>query len=138
MKRACALIGMTCSIVLLMAAKPAWQSTVSLPCLTPGTEGQARIQDIKVDLVATDTSAVLWRNGFGVAGVDSGSVLLISDSLVCTRVTYAVDSGLSQPLQGTSSMIVLKLGPRYIAFAESRYGTFYVDTTFTYKELSFP
>lgn len=70
--------------------------------------------------------------------MDSSAVLVVSDSLACTRVTYAVDSGLSHPPQGAPSMIVLRVGPRYIAFAEFGYGTFYVDTTFTYKELSLP
>lgn len=109
-----------------------------LPCLSPESVGQIRLQDIKEQLASSDTGSVLWRRGFGLTGVDSASVFVVTDTLVCTRVTHAVDSASARPPATDQYPLVLKAGPRYIAFDEAGYGTTLVDTTFAYRQLSLP
>lgn len=69
----------------------------NLPCLVPGSESADRIQSIKENLAGTDSSAIRWRNAFGLSGVDSASVAVIGDTLVYTTVTSKVDSAFHEP-----------------------------------------
>jgi hypothetical protein len=129
-------VALSATLILPKARRSILES--ALPCLSSGSVGQIRLQDIKENLASSDTESVLWRRGFGLTGVDSASVFVVTDTLVCTRVTHAVDSAFSQPAAMNQYLLVLKAGPRYIAFDEAGYGTNFVDTTFTYRQLSLP
>ena len=76
--------------------------------------GLLRIADLKESIVAGDSGAILYRNGFGIAGVDTGTVRAVTDTLVCTRVTQTVDSAFSSPLATTFYFLDTTFAMRFV------------------------
>lgn len=95
--------------------------------------GSMRFQTLKESLASTDSDAVLYRQGVGLLGVDSGSVFVVSDTIVCTAVTSAADAAFRSSIRN-GPFAVVRAGPRYVAFepeAEPQ-PVFYVDTNFVF------
>lgn len=108
---------------------------VGLSCLRADASSLTRIQAIKYNLAASDTQSVSWRVGSGLVGVDSGIVIVVADSTVCTRVTHVVDSVLGPMPSVAADLVVLRVGPRYIAFEPEGSSMFFLDTTFVFTGL---
>lgn len=105
-------------------------------CATTGTgAGLKRLQVLKENLAGTDLASVLYRKGFGLTGVDSASVKVVTDTAVCSAVTAAIDSAFTASVH-TGPFIVVLVGNLYFAYqadAEPQ-STFYVDrTTYRFK-----
>ena len=94
-------------------------SESSLPCMAPRSESADWIHSINENPAGADSSSIRWRNAFGLAGVDSVALTVVSDTLVCTSVTLVVDSVFHEPASTTAYLVVLRAGPRYTAFAPS-------------------
>lgn len=129
----------TLGLVLSIAAASTHRSEMlqasQLTCLTPDSNALQRIADLKHDIVATDTSSVLFRNGFGVAGVDTSTIQAVTDTSICTRVTQVVDSAFSSAPATSAYLVVLRVGPRYVAFGTTGSSQYFLDTTFALKEV---
>lgn len=118
-------------VVLLSAPTRAQTS-----CASTGTgPGLKRLQALKGNLARTDTAAVLYRKGFGLTGVDSASVTVVTDTAVCSAVTAAIDSAFTTSVH-TGPFVVVAVGSLYFAYeanAEPQ-STFYVDrATYAFK-----
>lgn len=101
-----------------------------LPCTMPGNESAVTIQSLKEELASSDSNAIRWRNGFGLVGVDSASVSIVTDTTACTRITAVVDSAFNSSPSATA-LATLRAGPRYVAFDTSSQDQWYVlDSTF--------
>lgn len=133
--RMIAIVGLIGSIAAASLPRFGTQQAGQLPCLTPDSMGLLRIADLKHHVVASDSGSILYRNGFGIAGVDTGMVRVVSDTLVCTRITQAVDSAFSSPLAPTPYLVVVRAGPRYVAFGMSGSSYYFLDTTFVVKDV---
>lgn len=133
--RALSLTVLSLGIVLHAAYHPGSDSPTSLPCLVPGAESADRISTIKENLASSDSGAILWRTGFGMVGVDSASLLVVADTLVCTAVTRSVDSAFHKGTSTEAYLVVLRAGPRYVSFAPSgqSQSLFITDTNYVFK-----
>lgn len=110
---------------------------VDLPCVAPAADGQSTVQGIKLELVRTDSAAIRFRNAFGIAGVDSSTVAVVSDTVVCTRIHQVVDSAFHiTPPTPSAYLVVLRVGPRFISFnptGTSPSALYITDTNFVWK-----
>ena len=97
--------------------------------------GLKRLQALKETLARSDAASVLYRKGFGLTGVDSASVTVVTDTAVCSAVTAAIDSAFSRTVH-TGPFIEMRVGSLYFAYeanAEPQ-STFYVDrATYAFK-----
>jgi hypothetical protein len=96
-------------------------------------DGPKRLQRIKESLASSESDALRYRQAFGLVGVDSGSVVAVSDTITCSAVTASIDAEFRNPVRG-GPFFVARAGARYVAFepdAEPQ-PLFYVDTNFTY------
>lgn len=119
-------------LVVLLSAPTRAQSS----CASTGTgAGLKRLQALKETLARTDTAAVLYRKGFGLTGVDSASVAVVTDTAVCSAVTASIDSAFTTSVRSGPFIVVL-VGSLYFAYeanAEPQ-STFYVDrVTYAFK-----
>lgn len=108
-------------------------------CASPGTGmGLKLLQVFKQRLAATDTAAVLFRVGFGLTGVDSAAVTVVTDTAVCSRVTASIDSAFADSTH-SGPFVVIQAGPYYIAYeanAEPQ-SMYYVDrATYAYRKFT--
>jgi hypothetical protein len=108
----------------------------ALPCPVPGLESAITISTLKEMLSATAPSAVALRSKVGLSGVDSASILVVADSTVCTAVTHVIDSA-THSSPSTESYLVLRAGPRYVAFPhrQDQQSLYFVDTNFVFKSV---
>lgn len=110
---------------------------VDLPCVSPGTDGQSVVQGIKLELVRPDSAAIRFRNAFGIAGVDSSTVAVVTDTLVCTRIHQVVDSAFKiTPPSPSAYLVVVRVGSRFISFnptGASPSALYITDTNFVWK-----
>jgi hypothetical protein len=70
-----------------------------------------------------------------MTGVDSTSVLVVADTLVCTAVTRSVDSAFHKRASTEAYLVVVRAGPRYISFAPNgqSQSLFITDTNDVFK-----
>lgn len=112
-------------------------SRAVLPCVSPGTGGQITVQALKLELGRPDSAAIRFRNVFGVAGVDSSTVTVVTDTIVCTRIHQVVDSAFHiSPTTTSSYLVVLRVGPRFISFSPrgpSSSAWYITDTNYVWK-----
>jgi hypothetical protein len=120
------------AVAVLAAANPS-RKTSSLRCIVPTADDSVTIDGLKYQLVEGDTG---YRNFVGMAGVDSAALVVVTDTLVCTRVSQVVDSVFGHPTPTTPFLVVLRGGPRYVAFPSNKDGFFYLDTNFVYKHFA--
>jgi hypothetical protein len=106
----------------------------SAGCADATDGGWLRIAAIKeiVSSPGADQQHLALR--LGLAGVDSGAVRVEQDDAVCARVAAAIREGAHFSLNGMP-YLVLRAGPRYIAFDPSGLNRsfFVVDTTFVFR-----
>lgn len=133
--RLIATVGLIASIAAASASRSRMRQSGQLTCLTPDSVALHRIANLKHDIVASDSSSILFRNGFGVAGVDTSTIQAVTDTSICTRVTQVVDSAFASPPATTPYLIVLRVGPRYVAYGVSGSSQYFLDTTFALKEV---
>jgi len=111
-------------------------TTAQSSCGTTGSgAGLKVLQTLKKLMVATDTASVLYRVGFGLTGVDSASVTVVTDTAVCSAVTASVDTAFTHSMH-SGPFVVVQAGNLYIAYeAESEpQPMFYIDkATYAYK-----
>ena len=83
-------------------------------CAAPSPASLGAVEDLKGTLASSNDVVVEYLNGLGFAGVDPKSVVPVTDSRTCGRVSDAVSSYLHR---GTpmSDLYVVRVGPRYVA-----------------------
>jgi hypothetical protein len=89
-----------------------------LVCPTTNATADTTIRGLKNAMVGTDGADSSFRTGLGIVGLDSSALVVVTDSLVCTRVTQVLDSVFHYATASTVSPFVVKVGARYIAFPD--------------------
>lgn len=126
-----------CLIALASSSRSA--SGQTLTCPTPGAEGAVTIEGFKLLLAGRDTDSVLLRNKFGLTGVDSSAVTVITDGTVCTGVTLTIDRALGDTTSYAAvSYMVLKAANMYMAFPhlQRQHTWYFVDTSYAFRGLA--
>ena len=125
--------------VLLVAPEPALAQT--LPC-RPASTHETFLVKVLIGTGTSDRSA-RTRTALGIQPVDSNSIEIVRDSLVCTEVTRAIETRAGLPDRGLAH-IVATFGPHYVAYEPNMTGgrqttLFVVDSTFTFlRALAMP
>jgi hypothetical protein len=115
-------------------ATPGSMEAQASSCGVVGTgDGASRLQSLKETLMEPDTVSVLYRQDFGLVGIDSSAVQIVTDTTVCSAVTAVIDSKYKVPIR-SGPLVVLKVGPRYLAYkAEGGdTATFFLDLNYAW------
>lgn len=118
-------------------APPAGAGSSGAPessCADGSTGGRLRIDAVKEMLASRDSGEIGLMNDLGLGGVDSSAVQVVRDVGVCARVASAILRAAHFELTH-SPYLVLRAGPRYVAFDPRGYhrAFFLVDTTFSFR-----
>jgi hypothetical protein len=113
-------------------SRPASPFTATFQCPTATPAASVTIANFKRSLSTGDANSSSLKTSVGLTGVDSSSVTIVTDSIVCTRVTHAIDSAFKDT--STASYFVLHAGTSYVAFPHLQpvHSLFFVDSNFTY------
>lgn len=81
-----------------------------------------------------ETDALEYRAAFGLTGVDSSAVVVVTDTTVCSAVTAAVDGAFDAAVR-FGPLLVLRAGSIFVAYEPEAYPqpVFYVDSAYTFK-----
>ena len=103
-------------------------------CADGSTGGLLRIDAVKEMLASRDAGEIRLMNDLGLGGVDSSAVQVVDDVGVCARVASAILRAAHFELTD-SPYVVLRAGPRYVAFDPRGYNRafFLVDSTFSFR-----
>ncbi len=103
-------------------------------CANTAEGGELRIAALKEMMSSRDADELAMLNRLGLAGLDSSAVHVVTDAGVCGRVAAAVESAAHFTPAG-SPFLVLRAGPRYVAFDPSGINRsfFLVDTSFVFR-----
>jgi hypothetical protein len=118
------------------SSRPQPPTTTNVLCPTATPAANVTIANFKRALAASGSNGSSLRTNLGFIGVDSSSVVTVTDSLVCTRVTRVLDSVFNDT--SPISYFVLRAGPRFIAFPhlQAVHSLFFLDTTYTFIGLT--
>jgi hypothetical protein len=105
-------------------------------CYLTAPGGRFRTQAFKEMLASIDSNAIRLRTALGLADIDSGTVRVVTDANICTKVTEAIDAA-PHDAPRPAVYLVLRAGPRYVAFDPlgRSHALFLVDTTFRFRNL---
>lgn len=103
-------------------------------CAGAADGGELRIAAFKEMIASHDADERMLMNGLDLSGVDSSAVHVVNDAGVCGRVAAAIESAAHFAPAG-ASFLVLRAGPRYVAFDPSGVNRafFLVDTSFVFR-----
>jgi hypothetical protein len=109
---------------------------MALQCPAPNASAETTIREIRSMLAGTSPDDSSFRVEMGLVGVDSSALTVVTDSVVCTRVTSVLDSVTSSATPGTHSYFVVKAAARYMAFGNlvtpRSTSLWFLDTTYTF------
>jgi hypothetical protein len=90
--------------------------STSLTCPTANAAADSTVADLRDAMSGTSAADSSFRRELGIEGLPASALSTVTDSLVCTKVTQVLDSVFKVVPASTSSIFVLRVGVRYIAF----------------------
>lgn len=122
------------TLAVLLVAPATAARAQTLPCRPASTHDTILVK-VLIGTGTNERSAPI-RTALGMQPVDSNSIEIVRDSLVCTQVTRAIDTRAGHPARGLA-YLVAAFGPHYVAYEPNMTGgsqriLFVVDSTFTF------
>jgi hypothetical protein len=105
-----------------------------LECAVANGRADTAIALTKSVLASTEPGDSSFKAQLGLTGVDSSAVVVVTDTVVCTRVTRVVDSATQARTPATTAYFVYRAGPIYFVYThlDPRPALFLVDTTYRF------
>ena len=83
---------------------------MSAPCRTPSVQSRVAREGLQSFLLSTNPALTQWRVTWGLSGVDTAQVILLSDHRLCSRASAVLDSVRGYP-KSDDPVFVFAVGP---------------------------